>query len=268
MNRSAELITEPVKSGNAPGVYEQPLGERMRTFLRLEYLYQQLLYNIERQSPWATRAAVSSLLDIVAILSRGDLRSDIVKELERQIYVFDRYQNTPNVDESRLGGVIEHLQVLRNELNCVGPQYLTPLRESEFLNSVKHRSTIPGGTCEFDLPDFSFWLRKPFEHRLADMQAWTKNIRPLCAAVGQLMWLLRSSGQTVEQVAVKGVFQYTLGREVTAGMLRVTLAPGTPAFPEISGSRHRFTIRFMEWSNSEERARQTTEDIGFNLTIC
>jgi len=268
MNQPAELISQPDRAANTPVVYEQPLTERMRTFLRLEYLYQQLLFNMDRQSPWATRAAMSSLLDIVAILSRGDMRKDVIKQLERQIYIFDRFQNTPAVDAGRLDEVMQSLKALRNKLNFIGPQYLTALRESEFLNSVKHRSAIPGGTCEFDLPDFSFWLRKPYDRRLEDMRDWTKNLRPLCEAVGQLMWLLRNSGQTVAQVAAKGVFQYTLGRDMSAGMLRVSLAPGTPAFPEISGSHHRFTIRFMDWSNVEERAKQMTQDVPFNLTIC
>jgi len=268
MNQSAELLTQHAAAVDTPVVYEQPLGERMRTFLRLEYLYQQLLFNMEKQSPWATRAAMTSLLDIIAILSRGDLRKDVVKELERQIYVFDRYQNTPVVDTGRLDEVLAGLQAHKNKLSFVGPQYLTPLRESEFLNSVKHRSSIPGGTCEFDLPDFSFWLRKPYERRLEDMREWTKNIRPLCEAIGQLMWLLRHSGQTVAQTAVNGVFQYTLGRGVSAGLLRVSLAAGMAAYPEISGSRHRFTIRFLEWSNVQARATQFAGDIPFSLTIC
>lgn len=268
MNQPAELLSPPQQATDSPVVYEQPLGERMRTFLRLEYLYQQMLFNMDKQSPWATRAAMTSLLDIVAILSRGDLRKDVIKELERQIYIFDRFQNTPAVDAGRLDDVMQSLQSLRNKLNFMGAQYLTNLRESEFLNSVKHRSAIPGGTCEFDLPDFSFWLRKPYDRRLEDMREWTKNVRPLCGAIGQLMWLLRNSGQTVAQVAVNGVFQYTLGRDMSAGMLRVSLAPSTPTFPEISGSHHRFTIRFMEWSQVAERAKQTKNDIPFNLTIC
>jgi cell division protein ZapD len=268
MNQPAELLTRPEQAPDAPIVYEQPLTERMRTFLRLEYLYQQLLFNMEKRSPWATRAAMASLLDIVAILSRGDVRKDVIKELERQIYLFDRFQDTPDVDAGRLDNVMQALQALRNKLNFIGPQYLTALRESEFLNSVKHRSAIPGGTCEFDLPDFSFWLRKPYERRLEDMREWTRNVRPLCEAIGQLLWLMRNSGRSVSQVAANGVFQYTLGRDISAGLLRVTLEAGTAAFPEISGSHHRFTIRFMEWSDVGERAKQATSDVSFNLTIC
>ena len=39
-------------------VYEQPLNERMRTFLRLDFLYSQALYHNEKGSSWGSRAAV------------------------------------------------------------------------------------------------------------------------------------------------------------------------------------------------------------------
>lgn len=267
MTQSAEILSQSI-TADTPVRYEQPLSERMRTFLRLEYLYEQLLFHIERESQWASRAAVASLLDIIAILSRGDLRSDIIKELERQIYVFDRYKNIPNVDKERLSRVLRNLQTLRQELNVVGPQYLLSVRESEFLNAVKHRSTIPGGTCEFDLPDYSHWLRKPYERRLDDIKEWTNKLRPLCASIAELLWLMRRSGQSFDQVAINGVFQHSLRRNMAVGLIRVSLAAGTAYYPEISGSRHRVTVRFMEWCDVNMRAVQTNHNVDFELTIC
>ena len=76
----AGLETEPV-------VYEQPLNERMRTFLRLEFLYTQASYHSELPNPWSSRAAVASLLEILAITARGDSRSEVLKELERHVNV-------------------------------------------------------------------------------------------------------------------------------------------------------------------------------------
>ena len=81
--------------------YEQPINERMRTFMRLEFLYQQMLYNTELEADWATRAATSSLLEIMAILTRGDVRSDVHKELDRQIEGLQRFQSQPGVDSRR-----------------------------------------------------------------------------------------------------------------------------------------------------------------------
>ena len=151
-------------------VYEQPLNERMRTFLRLDFLYQQTLYHEEREDAWSTRAAVSSLLEILAITARGDIRSEVLKELERQMSVMHDYQARPGVDGSRLRAVLSNLARLRTELNSAGALFMQRLRDSEFLNSIKHRSTIPGGTCEFDLPDYRHWLDQPFDGALGRVQ--------------------------------------------------------------------------------------------------
>ena len=41
-------------------VFEQPLNERMRTFLRLDFLYNQALHHNETASPWGSRAAMAA----------------------------------------------------------------------------------------------------------------------------------------------------------------------------------------------------------------
>src|SRR6202165_4289801 len=86
----------------APIVYEQPLNERMRTFLRLEFLYTQSSYHSESPNPWSARAAVASLLEILAITARGDSRSEVLKELERHVNVLKEYQSKTGVDPGRL----------------------------------------------------------------------------------------------------------------------------------------------------------------------
>ena len=54
----------------APLAFEQPLNERMRTFLRLDFLYSQAVYHNEIATQWGSRAAVASLLDMIAISAR------------------------------------------------------------------------------------------------------------------------------------------------------------------------------------------------------
>ena len=73
-------MQSPDNNRNAAGSaatidFEQPLNERMRTWLRLEFLYQQALYHQQHHEAWSARAAVDSLLEILAITARGDSRS-------------------------------------------------------------------------------------------------------------------------------------------------------------------------------------------------
>jgi len=252
----------------APVVYEQPLNERMRTFLRLEFLYTQATYHSESPSPWSTRAAVSSLLEILAITARGDSRSDVLKELERQANVLKEYQSKTGVDPARLKSLMSNLLKLRGDLSAIGGNYMAPLRDSEFLSAVKHRSAIPGGTCDFDLPDYSYWLNRPAEARTAEFNGWLALIRPLCDSIAELLWLTRQNAKRKSEVAVGGIFQLQFDRENPCQLVRVTLPPDTDLFPEISGSQHRCTIRFLNWLDATARPAHIEVDVPFLLTCC
>ena len=248
--------------------YEQPLSERMRTFLRLEFLYQQILYYNEREADWATRGTIATLLEVLAILSRGDVRSDVHKELDHQLGVLQRFQSQPGVDGSRLDSLVHNLATSRDELSHIGTAFLNPLKDCDFLNAIKHRSAIPGGTCEFDLPEYNHWLRQPFSRRQKDVDVWLEVIRPVCDAVAELLWLIRESAQPSEKMAINGMYQHNMQKDGNCRLLRVSIASGSSLFPEISGSQHRFTVRFLEWSTIDSRAVQTGHDVPFQLSIC
>ena len=248
--------------------YEQPLSERMRTFLRLEFLYQQMLYNSEREADWATRTTVSTLLEIGAILSRGDVRSDVHKELDHQLGVLERFQSQPGVDPGRLETLIHNLAASRDEVAKIGTSFLQPLKDCEFLNAIKHRSAIPGGTCEFDLPEYNHWLRQAAERRQQDMEKWIVPIRPVCDAVTELLWLIRESAEPKDRMAINGMYQHNMQKGNDCRLLRVSIEGDSSLFPEISGSQHRFTVRFLEWSTIDSRAVQTGHDVPFQLSIC
>ncbi len=201
----AEPATTP-EAATEPSTFEQPLNERMRTFLRLDFLYTQALYHNEKGPPWGSRAAVGSLLDILAILTRGDMRTDVLKELERHLAQLNEFQNRAGIDAARLRALMSNLVRLRTELTGVGGSWLAPLKDSAFLAAIKHRSAIPGGTCEFDLPDYFFWLNQPAENRIEAFGRWLTLLRPLCDAVSELLWLTRQNGRAERRNRSGGVF--------------------------------------------------------------
>jgi cell division protein ZapD len=251
-----------------PLVFEQPLNERMRTFLRLDFLYSQALYHNEMASQWGSRAAMSSLIDILAIATRGDVRSDVLKELESQLATFNEFQAKPGVDAQRLKTLMSNLTRLRSDLMTAGSSFLQPLRDSEFLNAIKHRTAIPGGTCEFDLPDYYFWLTQADDARMRTFGQWLGLLRPLCDAIAELLWLTRQNGRSREEVAKAGTFNITFDRETPLQLLRLTLPAGAGLYPEISGSHHRCNVRFLTWNGLATRPTQVQTDVPFTLTCC
>jgi cell division protein ZapD len=249
-------------------IFEQPLNERMRTFLRLDFLYAQALYHNEMGSQWGSRAAMSSLIDILAVIARGDVRSEVLKELEGQLAALNEFESRPGVDGQRLKTLTANLQRLRGDLLAAGSALLQPLRDCEFLNSVKHRSAIPGGTCEFDLPDYYFWLSQGDELRMRTFSQWLGLLRPLCDAIAELLWLTRQNGRTRHEVAQGGAFNMTFERDNPLQLLRIALPAAAGLYPEISGSHHRCNLRFLAWHGLTARPTQTQEDVAFVLTCC
>jgi cell division protein ZapD len=249
-------------------VFEQPLNERMRTFLRLDFLYNQALHHNERASPWGSRAAMASLIDILAITMRGDVRSDVLKELESHLAILNEFQARPGVDAQRLKTLVSNLLRLRSDLMSAGSAFLQPLRDSEFLNAIKHRSAIPGGTCEFDLPDYYFWLAQPDDARMRSFNQWLGLLRPMCDAIAELLWLTRQNGRTRQEVAAGGSFNITFERENPLQLLRISLPASAGLYPEISGSHHRCSVRFLSWHGITTRPIQTQNDVPFILSCC
>ena len=249
-------------------VFEQPLNERMRTFMRLDFLYNQALYHNEMASPWGSRAAVASLIDILSISTRGDVRSDVLKELESHLSGLNEFQSNPGVDAQRLKSLIANLQRLRADLQNAGVAFLQPLRDSEFLNAIKLRSAVPGGTCEFDLPDYFFWLAQEDEARMRTFSQWLGLLRPMCDAIAELLWLTRQNGRTRQETATGGNFTVTFERENPLQLLRVSLPASVGLYPEISGSHYRCNIRFLSWNGLATRPTQTQADVPFLLSCC
>jgi len=261
------VATVPVGS-EGPLVFEQPLNERMRAYLRIDFLYNQALFHAHSSSQWGSRAAISSLLDILAILTRSDIRADVLKELERQIVLYTEFQRRPNIDVDRLQALVANLTRLRTELLGAGSAWMQPLRDSTFLAAIRHRSTIPGGTCDFDLPDLSYWLSQSTEERELALTEWLALLRPLCDSIAELLWLTRQGGRARSEVASNGVFHISFDRGQAVQLLRVAVASELGVFPEISGSHYRASVRFVSWQGLNERARQVDSDVPFDIICC
>ncbi|HWJ05765.1 MAG TPA: cell division protein ZapD [Steroidobacteraceae bacterium] len=263
-----EAVVPAVDAAARVIAYEQPLNERMRNFLRLDFVYQQAVHHHTRPDPWSTRAAVASLLEILAITQRGDIRSEVLKELERQTSQLAAFASRPGVDATRLRVLLTKLNRMRDELGSVGALFMQKLRDSEFLNAIKHRSTIPGGTCEFDLPDYTHWLNQPDEVRGADFAHWLAVIRPLGDAISELLWMTREQAKSRREVAQNGVYHITLDRDVPVQLIRIALPAGTEIYPEISGSHYRVSVRFLAWQDANTHPVQMTSDVPFTLSLC
>ena len=249
-------------------IYEQPLNERIRTFLRLEFLFARVDNALSGRSEQHDREAIDNLMNILSVFERSDLKSEIIKELERLVSTLSALEHSPGVDNKALEQLLSELDQILDSLHINKAAIGQPLRDNDFLYGIRQRSSIPGGTCDFDLPSYHFWLQHiNADARKQQLCAWLDQFSTVQAAIRTTLRLIRESTHFSSISATAGFYQHNLDSNQPNQLIRVQIPREASYFPEISGGKHRFTVRFMHF-DLENRSQQSSEDITFSLSCC
>lgn len=248
-------------------LYEYPFNERIRTYLRLEQLFRRLAELIPREHPLDHHFALQTIFEIMDVASRADMKSDVLKDIDRHRQQFQSYRGNPAIAEKVLDEVIKQLDDCFNGLNNTTGKAGQTLTENDWLMSIRSRIGIPGGTCEFDLPAYYAWQHEAASQRQTDLQAWVQSLAPLAEPIVLLMKMLRDSGMPQKVVASGGQFQQNLPQGRTFQLLRLRIDPTLELIPEISGNRLMTSVRLMRLGE-DQRLHAATEDAAFELTLC
>ena len=248
-------------------LYEYPFNERIRTYLRLEHLFRRLGELVPSDHPLLHHYALTTIFEVMDVAARADLKSDVLKDLEKQKNLLNSYRGNPAISENVLDQVTGQLDGCFGALNGLPGKAGQSLTESDWLMSVRSRAGIPGGTCEFDLPAYYAWQHKAPHVRRSDLERWASTLGPLAESIHMLLKLLRESGAPQKVIAAGGHYQQTLPQGRTFHLLRLAIDPSLGLIPEISGNRLMVSVRLMR-QESDDRLHASTEDTGFELTLC
>jgi len=249
-------------------VYEQPLTERIRNCLRMEHLFLGIESGIQSGSEWNARDALARMLEICDFMTRTDIKGELIKELERNVAKFNSLRANPGVNPLALDKTLAVIGEILTKLKPAEYQPGAKLRNDELVNQVRQRINIPGGTCSFDVPALHFWLNEDSNVRSAHLNAWMQDLRIVEKAATTILRLIRESSNPRMVTATAGLYQQQLESGLPCQIVRVVMPSNADVFPEISGGKHRFTVRFYEQPDTCVRAMQKVEDVRFELQCC
>ena len=248
-------------------IYEQPLNERMRFFLRLEFLFRHARHCLNGSSAWDSHSGITTLVDILGILGRVDIKTEVIKELDRLSDSLNSIPRTADVNHTTLDQLLTTLSSMKSQLYAKEGSIVQELKNNEFIKVLIQRGSVSGGLNDFDTPVYHYWLTRSHDQRNADLKRWLASLDTLRMSIELILKLIRESTDFSEEVATTGNYQKTLDSGSSYQLLRILLADDTSYFAEISAGKHRFTVRFME-PHSSDRPRQTSNDVSFKLACC
>jgi cell division protein ZapD len=248
-------------------LYEYPFNERIRTYLRLEQLFRRLGVLVSRDHPVDHHHAMATLFEIMDVAARADLKSDVMKDLEKQKSALSSLRGNPAISEDLLQEVIEQLDAGYNALHGQTGKAGQSLADNDWLMSIRSRIAIPGGTCEFDLPAYHAWQQLDPAERQADLLRWVAPLGVLADSIRLLLKLMRDAGSPQRVMAAGGQLQQTLPQGRSFQLMRLRIDPTLHLVPEISGNRLMVAVRLMKHTPGE-RLQASHDDTPFELTLC
>ena len=222
-------------------IYEYPLQERVRTYLRLEHGFEQLNVNRElfQQQPDAFFQSLFSLSDL---LERVDIRTELSKDLDAQQQRLKQWEQHPQVDRHALRTTIEEIGDCQQFLPDI-PKVLREIKDDALLASIRQRFSQPGISGLFELPQLQLWLSQENELQQKQCDAWCQLFQPIEKAVQLKLTLMREQSSFSDMTLTSGFMQGS--SEQPLAMLRIKVPKESSVYPVISGHRQRFTVRFM-----------------------
>ena len=244
-------------------IYEHPLNEKLRTYLRLEQLLTQLHSLNTLQSEWQQQAFFSTLFALIEVLDRNDIRPDLIKDCERSESALVAWANHPSVSDDKLKPVLQQAVRLQSELLRSG-KFVGNLKEDKFLAPLRQRFSIPGGTCYFDVPQLHYWFNLPQPERQQMAGNWCGEFSLLQQAISFVLGFCREKGQFGAQTADNGFYQSNTEQ---TELLRIRYPLAAGVYPTVSGNKYRYAIRFMQLNDDTGRCN-SEQNISFELACC
>ncbi|MDW5501283.1 cell division protein ZapD [Pseudomonas lundensis] len=242
-------------------LFEHPLNEKMRTWLRMEFLLQQLHGQRALSETAIALTFFRTVADLLDVLERGEVRTELLKELERQQQKLLAWADVPGVDMSLVDQLRHQLKQCAAALMSA-PRLGQSLREDRLISLVRQRLSIPGGCCSFDLPTLHMWMHAPQQERDDDVIKWQQTLEPLNQALTMVLDLIRQSGPFRNQISLNGFFQ---DNAEGADLLRLRINLAHQLYPQISGHKTRYAIRFLPL---DSELGVVPERLTFELACC
>ena len=233
--------------------------------LRLEYLFARFNHFTRSDDPELHHNAIAILFDLGDIGARGDIKSLLLKEFERQKFALSGLKSSQKVDQQALAQTLGEIDMVASKINQSAGRPNSMISESEWLNGIRTRLNIPGGTSPIDLPSYHAWKNSPSSERRSLLENFVIPLLPWQEACQLFLRLLRQSGEAKDVLAHNGSFQQAPSGKVYQ-LMRIAVEDDT-LFSEISANKYLLSVRFMQ-SDRDKKAQPANKDVPFKLTLC
>ena len=254
----------------AETLYEFPLRDSTRVFMRLEVLDRQLECISRHGSAELNRTTAHAVLGALDLVFREDLRAHLLQQIHRLQHNYEALRAREDIRQENLTAMLEELGQFREELGRLNANAARTLRFDPLISALRQRDSITDAAMAIDVPMYQWWLHAGADHCRRDFERWVEAFRPLMDANRKILEMLRQRGEYRYCEASQGSFAASIARDQELWMVRVGVRREIPCFPQVSGTwdSGRIHLRFLQTPAGENAGELYQTDFGFTLAVC
>ena len=249
-------------SDNQVSIYEEPVQEKIRKFIKIEFLFNKLFYFKHKENKHDNYIALLALCELYEILSRSDIKSELIREIENQNHYFKKIKEIPEANSEKLSSILEKQKVLLQLIHGIESNYLEYLENDILFKTIAKNSINP-----LQPTSVEFWLSRDIVLRENQINLWTEPLLFIKKSVDFILEVIRKSGRFEDKLAEKVFFIEKLDPKKNILLIRITLTSDLYYYPQISVGKQRLNIMFMS-KDDKNNLISHKEDVAFILTTC
>ena len=248
-------------------IYEQPVTENIRNFLKCEYLFEKFNSAIQKQDIWSVKSSVSTLIEASDLIFRINLKVELLKELEKNILFLNYLYNDNSIAISEYDNFITKTKNCIEALNNINDIPSKSIMGNDFLMQIKSKLHIPAGENFFDMPSYLNFLSSNRSFIIDNINLWYLPFEPLFVSSKLILDIKRKNSKFITMNSTGSYFERKFDRNSKFDLARIKLKKNINIFPDISISSQNINIIFKAAYGPNRLSKAISKNIDFELSL-
>lgn len=227
--------------------------------LRIECLYQTISQAREESHPVIHHYALKSVIEILQLIEKPELKSRFLKELMRVEHTL--MKSNTDVSQEVSNNLYTQIQMLTHVAGLFGEG----IHQDPFLQIFRQTQPAHNQDCEVQPPQLLYWLESKASTRQGDLTLWLANLNSLYLTIALYLRLLRSTAEFDSILMLNGFYQRSLPPKTSCHLILLRIDKSFEIVPRIQLGHHGLSLRLCEATSMRE-IKET--DARFDLAIC
>ncbi len=248
-------------------IYEQPITENVRNFLKCEYLDEKFNCAVKQHDMWAIKSSISTLIEMSDFVFRINIKIELLKDLEKNLLLLDTLKKSNSIELINYDKFYTEIQTYIQKLNNTNSSPSKSITDNDFLMQIKSKLHIPAGDNFFDMPSYLNFLSSNKTFILENIYNWYTPFKPIFMSSILLLDFKRTISKFKYFSSNDSFFEMKLDKSDKTDLVRIKLEKNINIYPDISVNPQNINVMFKTSYGENRQSKPIEENLNFGLSL-